>query len=53
MDKVNNIIDLYEVANLTLFMLLGFGLLWIIGKIQKKIKQKKRKNWKRKKINMH
>ena len=50
MDKINDIIDLYEIANITIFIISGFFLLWIIGKIQKRIKSKKRKGWKRKKI---
>lgn len=52
MDKVNDIIDLYGLFDLVLFMFIGFSVLWIVGKIQKYIRARRRKKWKRKNIKL-
>ena len=49
MDSINNIIDFHEIMRLSVFIIGGFVLLWIGGKVNKYLIAKKRKEWKRKK----
>ena len=51
MDKIFCIIDIYALIDLAIFMLIGFFVLWLIGKVQDCKMNRKRKAWKRKNIN--